>query len=158
MNAASDELLVAFELHSPDRIRAVLDDGYDLSSKLNGQTPISALTDGLGFIMKRQWTPEGNGDAPSKSKICWCWLELGDAAIMLQEFSPSRRPKEMLGIRASVCFQCVDALALDREFKGRSIITKHPSVEIKCGSLHSPILTAIESSLKAQRMHLKRMS
>jgi lactoylglutathione lyase len=34
--------------------------------------------DGLGFVMKNKWTPDG--------KIRWCWLEIGEAALMLQEF------------------------------------------------------------------------
>lgn len=32
---------------------------------------------GLGFTMTHQWAPEG--------RIRWCWLELGGAALMLQE-------------------------------------------------------------------------
>ena len=27
-------------------------------------------------------------------RICWCWLELGEAALMLQEFWPGQTPKE----------------------------------------------------------------
>ena len=34
--------------------------------------------DGLGFVLIKQWAPEG--------RIRWCWLELGGAALMLQEF------------------------------------------------------------------------
>ena len=34
--------------------------------------------DGLGFKITRQWVVEG--------ALRWCWLELGEAAIMLQEF------------------------------------------------------------------------
>ena len=33
--------------------------------------------DRLGFTMKLSWRPEG--------KLQWCWLEIGDAALMLQE-------------------------------------------------------------------------
>ena len=48
---------------------------------------------------------------------------------MLQEFRPGGRPKETLGIGASVCFMCENALALYREFKSRGIQTrKRPSV------------------------------
>ena len=78
-------------------------------------------TEGLGFVMKNRWIHEG--------KLRWCWLELGDAAIMLQEFRPGGRPKETLGTGVNVCFQCEDALALYREFKSRGIQTrKRPSV------------------------------
>jgi uncharacterized glyoxalase superfamily protein PhnB len=77
--------------------------------------------EGLGFEMKRQWIPGPDEDDPSDGRIRWCWLELGDAAIMLQEFLPQNRPKETLGTGASVCFQCEDALALYREFKSRGV-------------------------------------
>ena len=43
MNAVEAELLTAFELHSPDRIRAVLSNGFDVGSTINGQRPIDAL-------------------------------------------------------------------------------------------------------------------
>ena len=79
---------------------------------------------GLGFIIKRQWIPDREGDDPSTGKIRWCWLELGDAAIMLQEFSSSSRPNEKLGAGVSVCFQCMDAIALYREFKEQGIPTR----------------------------------
>src|ERR1044071_169472 len=35
--------------------------------------------EGLGFAMIRKWVVDG--------KVRWCWLELGDAAVMLQQFS-----------------------------------------------------------------------
>jgi lactoylglutathione lyase len=57
-------------------------------------------------------------------KFRWCWLELGDAAIMLQEFLPERQPTETLGTGTSVCFMCEDALALYHEFKSRGIQTR----------------------------------
>ena len=83
---------------------------------------------GLGFKMKHWWIPERAEDHPD-GRIRWCWLELGDAAIMLQEFLPGRRPQETLGSGASVCFTCEDALALYREFRSRGIQTsKRPFV------------------------------
>ncbi len=33
---------------------------------------------GLGFTIARHWNPEG--------RVRWCWLELGGAALMLQEY------------------------------------------------------------------------
>jgi uncharacterized glyoxalase superfamily protein PhnB len=76
--------------------------------------------DGLGFSMKLSWIPDG-GEYEPDGRIRWCRLELGNAAIMLQEFIPERRPKEALGRGISVCFSCDDALALYREFKSRGI-------------------------------------
>ena len=80
--------------------------------------------DGLGFTMKHQWVPDHDEDYPADGKIRWCWLELGEAAIMLQEFLPQRRPKETLGAGASVSFMCEDALALYRDFKARGVQTR----------------------------------
>lgn len=45
MNTPFDNLLVAFETHSPDRIRAILDAGFDVKAPVNGKTPIMHLTE-----------------------------------------------------------------------------------------------------------------
>jgi len=79
--------------------------------------------DGLGFQMKNWWIPDRVEDNPD-GRIRWCWLERGNAAIMLQEFRPERRPTETLGTGVHVCFMCEDALALYREFKSRGIQTR----------------------------------
>jgi lactoylglutathione lyase len=89
----------------------------------NMQASLRFYMDGLGFKMKHQWIPDRAEDNPD-GKIRWCWLQLGDAAIMLQEFLPERRPKEALGTGTSVSFMCEDALALYREFKSRGIQTR----------------------------------
>ena len=86
----------------------------------NMESSLRFYVDGLGFKMKRSWVPDRAEDNP-EGKIRWCWLELGDAAIMLQEFLPRCRPVETLGTGASVCFMCEDALALYREFKSRGV-------------------------------------
>jgi uncharacterized glyoxalase superfamily protein PhnB len=87
------------------------------------ESSLRFYVDGLGFKIKHQWIPDRDEDYPG-GKIRWCWLELGDAAIMLQEFLPERQPKETLGTGASVYFMCEDALALYREFKSRGIQTR----------------------------------
>lgn len=95
----------------------------------NLETSLRFYVDGLGFRMKHQWIPDHDEHYPSDGKVRWCWLELGDAAIMLQEFIPQGRPKEALGTGASVSFMCEDALALYREFKSRGVQTqKRPFV------------------------------
>lgn len=88
------------------------------------ESSLRFYVDGLGFKIKHQWVPDRDEDYPADGKIRWCWLELGDAAIMLQEFLPQRRPKETLGTGASVSFMCEDALALYREFKARGVQTR----------------------------------
>jgi len=90
----------------------------------NMEASLRFYVDGLGFKMKRWWIPDeadGQNEYKPDGKIRWCWLELGEAAIMLQEFLPERRPKETPGTGVNVCFQCEDALALYREFKSRGI-------------------------------------
>jgi lactoylglutathione lyase len=90
----------------------------------NMEASLRFYVEGLGFKMKRWWIPdeaERQRDYKPDGRIRWCWLELGEAAIMLQEFLPERQPKETLGTGVNVCFQCEDALALCREFKSRGI-------------------------------------
>ena len=77
----------------------------------NMEASLRFYVDGLGFKVKHLWIPNREEDKPD-GRIRWCWLELGEAAIMLQEFLPERRPKETLGTGTSVCFMCEDALAL----------------------------------------------
>jgi Ankyrin repeat len=44
MKTLFDELLVAFEIHSVERIRTVLDTGFDAKSPVHGKTPVMHLT------------------------------------------------------------------------------------------------------------------
>jgi lactoylglutathione lyase len=80
--------------------------------------------DALGFSMKHQWVVDG--------KLRWCWLTLGEASLMLQEFNqhsqdtPSDDQKVGLGV--SLCFQCADALTLYREFTSRDVAVQEPFV------------------------------
>ena len=76
--------------------------------------------DGLGFEKTRQWIDEG--------KLRWCWLDLGGAAVMLQEFRPEFVPAGTFGQGLSICFLCKDALALYREFRARGLDPKRPFV------------------------------
>src|SRR5262249_26012720 len=86
----------------------------------NMEASLRFYVEGLGFMMKHCWIPDRVEDKPD-GRIRWCWLQRGDAAIMLQEFLPERRPKEGLGTGTSVCFMCEDALSLYREFKSHGI-------------------------------------
>jgi lactoylglutathione lyase len=79
---------------------------------------------GLGFTMTCKWTPEG--------KVRWCWLQLGGATLMLQEFyrevPDSWVPEGKVGVGVSINFICKDALAIYREVRSRGIETKKPFV------------------------------
>ncbi len=99
----------------------------------NMETSLSFYVDGLGFAMTKKWTPDG------PDKVRWCWLQHGNAALMLQEFKKdhhpnSGRPEGKLGVGVSICFQCNDALAIYREITSRGIQAKRLSWEMPCGS------------------------
>jgi lactoylglutathione lyase len=80
--------------------------------------------DGLGFTLKNKWLVD--------EKIRWCWLELGDAALMLQTFASDGRhakpPSGKLGEGVTLEFQCQDAIALYREFISRGVAASEPQV------------------------------
>ncbi len=80
--------------------------------------------DGLGFSMQHQWVVEG--------KLHWCWLQLGGAALMLQEFrkqgSNSWTPGGKVGEGVSLCFQCEDAVAIYHDVRSRGIEASEPEV------------------------------
>jgi catechol 2,3-dioxygenase-like lactoylglutathione lyase family enzyme len=90
----------------------------------NIENSVRFYTEGLGFEMKKQWTPNGT--------LQWCWLERDSAAIMLQEFRTgghdSRPPLNNPGEGVSINYQCKDALALYREFTSRGIHATEPEV------------------------------
>jgi lactoylglutathione lyase len=91
-------------------------------------TDISAsvrfYVEGLGFKMTKQWVDGG--------KLQWCWLEIGDAALMLQEYRKEghgpQRPEGKLGLGVVVSFQCRDALSIYREVRSRGIQASEPFV------------------------------
>ena len=79
--------------------------------------------DGLGFTLKHQWVDAG--------KCRWCWIELGDAALMLQERSSDGHegePEGQVGVGVSIYFICQDALAIYREITTRGIQARRPFV------------------------------
>lgn len=76
--------------------------------------------DGLGCVMTKTWTPRGT--------IEWCWLEIGEAALMLQEYREGRKPEGRLGQGVSLTFICDDAVAFYREIKSRGVDAKRPFV------------------------------
>ena len=76
--------------------------------------------DGLGFAIKNEWRPEG--------RIEWCLLELGDVALMLQEYRRDRAPAGPLGQGVSICFMCTDAIAIYHEVVARGVEAQRPFV------------------------------
>ena len=80
--------------------------------------------DGLGFTITNKWVVDG--------RVRWCWLQLGGAAIMLQEFVPDegheRRPPEHVGAGVGFNFICRDAIAFYHAMRDRSVTTSRPFV------------------------------
>ena len=80
--------------------------------------------DGLGFTKTIEWVDDG--------QLRWCWLELGGAAVMLQEFWQSGHHRNVttdkLGAGVSINFICKDALVLYKDFKARGIDARKPFV------------------------------
>lgn len=69
---------------------------------------------GLGFELKNKWEPRGS--------IEWCSLQLGNAAIMLQEYRDNI-PVDKKGEGVSVCFMCEDALTIYKQILSRGLST-----------------------------------
>ena len=89
----------------------------------NIEESVRFYVDGLGFEMTKKWIVAG--------KLRWCWLQLGGAALMLQEFlkghdSSIRRGK--VGAGVTICFQCEDALAIYRQVTSRGMQASKPFV------------------------------
>ena len=90
----------------------------------NMEASLKFYVDGLGFEMRNRWIDEG--------KLRWCWLQLGGAAIMLQEYKTeghhSWKPEDKVGVGVSICFMCQDALAFYPEVKSRGVDARRPFV------------------------------
>ncbi len=88
------------------------------------QASVRFYVDGLGFEMTKNWIDEG--------KLRWCWLQLGDAAVMLQECwkeGPHRNvPDGTVGIGVSINFICRDALMIYRALRARGVEARRPFV------------------------------
>src|SRR5260370_27293957 len=87
----------------------------------NMEASLRFYIDGLGFRRTKKWTVD--------NKIRWCWLEIGRAAVMLQEYgSGSPLTTAKLGEGLSICFQCKDALAIYHEALARGLAPRRPFV------------------------------
>ena len=109
--------------------------------------------DGLGFTMTKNWIDNG--------KLRWCWLELGGAALMLQEFwkeGPHRNvPSEKVGVGVSI-----NSSAKTRSpciaNSARAVSTRNGrSSATVCGSRRSPIRTATTSFSRARPRRWRRL-
>lgn len=85
---------------------------------------IRFYVDGLGCEITQKWEPDG--------QLRWCWLTLGEAALMLQQFPTSGHdswtPSGEVGEGVTVVFICDDALQLHDQFKARGLDATRPFV------------------------------
>lgn len=88
------------------------------------QESLRFYVDGLRFTATQQWVDGG--------RLRWCWLELGGAAVMLQESAAegANRPGMDGHVAAGVTiyFICQDALAIYRDLRARGIEAGRPFV------------------------------
>jgi len=93
-------------------------------SVTNIEDSVRYYADRLDFVMTRKWIDQG--------KLRWCWLQIGDAALMLQEFRRAGHdswvPAGRVGEGVSIYFQCSDALAVYRAAKRRGVNASRPMV------------------------------
>jgi catechol 2,3-dioxygenase-like lactoylglutathione lyase family enzyme len=74
----------------------------------------------LGFELMNKWGPEG--------RIEWCWLGIGNASLMLQEYRTGVPPVK-LGEGVSVYFMCGNALAVYEQITSQGLsATSEPFV------------------------------
>ena len=86
----------------------------------NMEASLRFYVEGLGFTVTNQWIDEG--------KLRWCWLQLGGAALMLQEYRPGKIPAAKRGEGVSVCFQCKDSIAIYHEAIAHNLTPRRPFV------------------------------
>jgi len=90
----------------------------------NMEESLRFYVDGLGFQMTKKWTPDG--------QVRWCWLELGGAALMMQdrwsEGHDPWAPTGKVGEGVSIVFICKDALAIYRQARARGLQASKPFV------------------------------
>lgn len=88
------------------------------------QKSLNFYVDGLGFTKTYEWMPEG--------ELKWCWLNLGTAAVMLQEFwkdgPHANAPSSTLGVGVSINFMCDDAIAIYHDITARGVEARQPFV------------------------------
>ena len=86
----------------------------------NLEASLHFYVDGLGFQKTKEWVDQG--------KLRWCWLELGGAAHMLQEYRPDTIPSGRRGEGVSICFQCKDAIAIYHDAIANGLKPQRPFV------------------------------
>ena len=85
------------------------------------KTSLEYYINGLGFKMTHDWHDE-------KGNVKWCWLEIGKAALMLQEYAANANIPGQHSKGVIVYFICEDALAIYNDILSRGIVASEPFV------------------------------
>ena len=85
----------------------------------NMDRSLNFYINGLGFELKMKWEP--------RDKIEWCWLQIDNASLMLQEYR-NNTPAEKLGVGVSTVFMCDDALKIYKEIISHGLSPDEPFV------------------------------
>lgn len=108
------------EMHSETNVKKAV----PLLAVSNIEESVRYYVNGLGFKMTKNWIDQG--------KLRWCWLQHGEAALMLQEFRKEGQdswvPEGKVGEGVSICFICNDALSIYRDVTSRGIKASRPFV------------------------------
>jgi hypothetical protein len=88
------------------------------------QACIDFYVKGLGFDVTNTWLVDG--------EIRWCWMSMGDAAMMFQELAPaSTSPNgtdQKLGLGVELCLQCDNALLMYERAMANKLAVQDPFV------------------------------
>src|SRR5688500_14489962 len=82
---------------------------------------INFYVNGLGFSMTESWIDQG--------KIKWCWLNIDEAALMLQEYNEKNSVTKGNAVEGvEIFFICEDALAIYNQITLNGILASEPFV------------------------------
>ncbi|HEY0788651.1 MAG TPA: VOC family protein [Thermoanaerobaculia bacterium] len=91
------------------------------------EASVRFYVDGLGFVMTHEWRPEH-----AAGRLQWCSLQLGGAAVMLQELrrdgAAAKGREGPLGKGVSIYFICADAIAVYHDVVARGVSAGRPFV------------------------------
>lgn len=79
----------------------------------------SFYCDSLGFQPVRCWEPSG--------ELMWCWLQHGDAAVMLQQATEEDPPSAEWGKGLTLYFICDDVDGLFHAMQERGVSATEPT-------------------------------
>jgi len=86
----------------------------------NMQACIDFYVKGLGFDVTNTWMVEG--------QMRWCWMSMGDAAMMFQLLVEDKANDKKLGLGVELCLQCDQALVMYERAQKNGLAVGEPFV------------------------------